>query len=71
MTEISTGGGIGGALKALRVAADMTLEDVAESAGVSQSYLSRAENDLVRPTEGWVKLVAVAIGDRLATKQAA
>jgi transcriptional regulator with XRE-family HTH domain len=66
MTESSTSGGFGTALKALRRAADMTLEEVAEAAGVSTSYLSRAENDLVTPSAGWVQLVAVAIGDNMA-----
>ncbi len=56
----------GAAIKALRVAAGMTLEDVAEAAGISQSYLSRAENDLVTPSANWIQLVAVAIGNRLA-----
>lgn len=44
----------------------MTLEDVSESAGVSLSYLSRAENDLVTPTANWIQIVAVAIGNHLA-----
>ena len=57
--------GFGNALRALRLRADMSLEQVSEAAGVSQSYLSRAENDLVTPTAGWVQLVAVAIGDHL------
>lgn len=49
----------------------MTLEQVSEAAGVSPSYLSRAENDQVTPTAGWVQLVAVAIGEHLvATSQA-
>lgn len=71
MTESTHGGGIGPALKALRLAADMTLEEVAEAAGVSPSYLSRAENDIVTPTAGWVQLVAVAIGDNIAGRSAA
>lgn len=56
----------GAAIRALRVAAGMTLEDVSESAGVSLSYLSRAENDLVTPTANWIQIVAVAIGNHLA-----
>ncbi|NYD39951.1 helix-turn-helix domain-containing protein [Nocardioides panaciterrulae] len=67
MTESISTGGVGPALRALRLAADMTLEQVAEAAGVSPSYLSRAENNRVTPTAGWVQLVAVAIGDRLAS----
>lgn len=61
----------GAAIRALRVAADMTLEEVADAAGVSQSYLSRAENDLVAPTANWIQLVAVAIGNHLAASVAA
>lgn len=57
--------GFGGALKALRTAAGMTLEQVSDAAGVSLSYLSRAENDQVTPTAGWVQLVAVAIGNHI------
>lgn len=57
--------GFGGALKALRLAAGMTLEDVSDAAGVSLSYLSRAENNQVTPTAGWVQLVAVAIGNHI------
>jgi transcriptional regulator with XRE-family HTH domain len=57
----------GAAIKALRVAAGMTLEDVAEAAGISPSYLSRAENDLVTPTANWIQLVALAIGNHLAS----
>lgn len=66
MTETRKPGGFGPALKALRHAAGLTLEEVAEQAGVSLSYLSRAENNKVTPTAGWVQLVTVAIGDHLA-----
>lgn len=68
MTETAQRAGIGPSLRALRTAADMTLDEVSEAAGVSLSYLSRAENDLVTPTAGWVQLVAVAIGDHLVAK---
>lgn len=56
----------GAAIRALRIAAGMTLDEVAEAAGVSPSYLSRAENDLVTPTPNWIQLVALAIGNHLA-----
>jgi len=49
----------------------MTLDEVAEAAGVSPSYLSRAENDQVAPTAGWIQLVAVAIGDHIAATRSA
>lgn len=56
---------IGTALKTLRGVAEMTLDDVAAAAGVSVSYLSRAERGLVTPTPGWVSVVAQSIGERL------
>lgn len=56
----------GDALRALRRAAGMTLQDVADSAGVSLSYLSRVENADVHASWPWTRRVAVAIGTRLA-----
>lgn len=61
----------GPALKALRVAAGLTHEALAEAAGVSPSYLSRAENGLVNPTPEWIQLVALAIGNHMADLAAA
>ena len=58
---------LGTALSALRTAADMTLQEVADVAGVSLSYLSRAENGLVTPTAQWVQVVTIAIGERIAS----
>jgi len=63
MTQTTTPGGFGPALRALRTTAGLTLEEVSDRAGVSPSYLSRAENNQVTPTAGWVQLVAVAIGE--------
>lgn len=70
MKETGSRGGFGPALRALRTAANLTLEEVSEAAGVSPSYLSRAENNQVTPTAGWVQLVAIAIGDHLAKEAA-
>lgn len=56
----------GSALRALRVAAGMTQEQVADSAGVSHSYLSRVENGLLEPTSEWIRIVAIAIGEHIA-----
>lgn len=67
MTATPATTGYGLALRALRSAAGMTLDEVADAAGVSVSYLSRVENGVKVPSDGWVALVAVAIGDRLAT----
>lgn len=66
MKESTPPGGLGVALKALRTAAGMTIDDVAEAAGISASYLSRAENEQVSPTASWIQVVAVAIGEHIA-----
>ena len=57
---------LGTALVALRTTAGMTLQEVADVAGISLSYLSRAENGLVTPTAQWVQVVTIAIGGRIA-----
>lgn len=62
---------LGPSLKALRTAAGMTLEEVCAAAGVGLSYLSRAERNLVKPTDGWIAMVAVAIGKHLAREPVA
>lgn len=56
----------GAALKAIRLAAGMTLQQVADTAGVSLSYLSRVETGQATATDGWISCVAVAIGEHLA-----
>lgn len=43
----------------------MTLDDVADAAGVSASYLSRAESGEVNPTPKWIAHVMEVIGDRI------
>lgn len=68
MTEISPQGE---ALKALRDAAGMTIQQVADAAGLSPSYVSRAENNQVTPTAGWWQMVAVAIGRHIAAGRVA
>lgn len=60
----------GEALRALRQAAGMTLQQVSDTAGVSLSYLSRAETNEVNPTAGWWQLVAIAIGEHLSASKA-
>lgn len=57
----------GAALRALRKTAGMTLQQVSDAAGVSVSYLSRAETNDVTPTAGWWQMVAVAIGEHICT----
>lgn len=61
----------GAALRALRKQAGMTLQQVSDAAGVSLSYLSRAETNEVSPTAGWWQMVAIAIGEHIAQKQSA
>lgn len=56
----------GAALRLIRQAAGMTLEQVSNEAGISVSYLSRVENGVVTPTDAWVSIVAVAIGHHMA-----
>lgn len=56
----------GAALRAIRLAAGMTLQQVADASGVSLSYLSRVETGQAAATDGWVSLVAIAIGDHMA-----
>lgn len=56
---------LGTALRALRKAAGLTLDDVSRSAGISAPYLSNVENGNVSPSADWVRVVAVAIGQRL------
>lgn len=60
---------LGESLRALRVAAGMTLHEVAADAGVGYRYLCQAENGLVSVTDGWVRIVAEAIGRRMADQQ--
>lgn len=52
----------GAAIRAIRLGADLTLQEVADCAGVSISYLSRAETGLVEPSAEWVRGVVFTIG---------
>ncbi|MFC5676027.1 helix-turn-helix domain-containing protein [Aeromicrobium endophyticum] len=62
MTETNA---VGVALKTLREAAGMTLSRVSADAGVSISYLSRAENGQVQPSADWVRVITATIGANL------
>lgn len=68
MTETPHSVGLGAALRVLRTTAELTIEQAAEVAGVSPSYLSRAENNLVTPTPGWVQHVTTVLGDQITEK---
>jgi len=61
----------GRALRALRVLAGLSLDQVSQRAGVSVSYLSRAENGLAQPTAAWFAIVYAAIGSAVAERDAA
>lgn len=52
----------GNALRICRTARDLSLETVAERAGISTSYLSRLENDKREPTLAMIGKVADALG---------
>lgn len=53
---------IGRALKLCRAAKDLSLETVAERAGISVSHLSRIENQKRDPTVPLVGRIAAALG---------
>lgn len=55
----------GTALRTLRQAAGLTLQQVAAGAGVSISYLSRVENGLTAPRPQWVQVVTEYLGSRI------
>lgn len=55
----------GEALRALRNSAGMTLEEVAASAGVSATHLSRVENGVRKATPAWIGAVTEAIAAKL------
>lgn len=61
----------GPALRAIRQAAGMTLQEVADLAGISVSYLSRVETGQQAPSDAWVAAVAIVLGDRLAQPEVA
>ncbi|GAA3536000.1 hypothetical protein GCM10022234_35940 [Aeromicrobium panaciterrae] len=56
---------VGVALHTLRTGGGMTLDEVATSAGVSVSYLSRVERGLAMPSPGWVRVVTATIGQHI------
>lgn len=53
---------LGVALRTLRKAAALTLDDVSRVAGISGPYLSNVENGHVKPSADWVRTVMAAIG---------
>lgn len=61
MSSTSTGP----ALRVLREESGLTLREIAERAGVSESYLSRVENEKAFPAPAWVGNVASAIAEAI------
>lgn len=53
---------IGGGLRRARRRAGLTLREVAESAGVTESFLSQVERDVASPSIATLRRVAVALG---------
>lgn len=66
MPVITGKNGVGVALRSIRKAANMTLDDVSKAAGVSAPYLSNVENGNVTPSAGWVHMVIEVIGNQIA-----
>lgn len=60
---------VGPALRAIRLAAGLTLAETAERAGLGTSYLSRVENGLVSPTAPWALCLALFLGNTLRDRQ--
>ncbi|NKS97520.1 helix-turn-helix domain-containing protein [Rhodococcus hoagii] len=60
----------GGAIRDLRNAAGLTLEEVATAAHVSPTYLSRVERGERRPKPRWTSRVLFAIAAFLETEDA-
>ena len=57
----------GEGIRSLRVLAGMTLDEVAQEAGISAAYLSRVETGQATATPKWLGVVASVIATRLAT----
>jgi transcriptional regulator with XRE-family HTH domain len=56
---------LGNQLRDARVAAGLTIAEVAERAGFSSSYISQVERDLANPSIGAVNRIAEAVGIRM------
>lgn len=56
---------LGSQLRDARVAAGLTIAEVAERAGFSSSYISQVERDLANPSIGAVNRIAEAVGIRM------
>lgn len=55
----------GSSIRTLRTMAGMTLDEVADAAGVSAAYLSRVETGRSRAKPTWISTVVSVIAERL------
>jgi predicted transcriptional regulator len=56
------------AIEESRVALGVSIRELAREAGVDHTYLSRYERGEVTPSRSWLRRVALAIGDRVASR---
>ena len=49
-------------LRNLRESRDLTQGQVSRRSGVDRAYLSKVENDVVRPSNGFLRKVGVVLG---------
>lgn len=61
---------IGRVVRECRNLADMTLDQVADRAGLSKTYLSNVENGTADPSPAWLHIAMTAIGTELERKRA-
>ena len=65
MTTTTAGTTVGTALRTLRKASGLTIQQVATIAGVSAAHLNNAENGRVMPKPLWIAGVAEALGTHI------
>lgn len=65
MAVTNSKNGVGVALRAVRLAAGMTLRDVSRAANISYTYLSNVENGNVEPSAKWVHMVIEIMGQQI------
>lgn len=58
---------LGNQLREARLAARMTISEVAERTGLSPGYISQVERDLANPSIGAVNRIAAAVGMRMSS----
>lgn len=63
-------GHAGNAIKAMREAQGLGINELAGMAGVNASYLSQVERELKSPSKRWLRSVTDALGKHLAESAA-